>query len=258
MFIFTILILISIFTIFFIIGDFYREKQIKEIETIKNNIVKIHELNYEINSVNDEIIIYENKLDKINFISQLKRELNIIFFDRKHFDVENINKDHLYFMECQRAQYKIPKHIYYRLIFAESGFKMFNDNGNVLRSSGGAMGYMQILGSTFNSINHTYDLNLNDITNPYDNIIAGTFYLNKRKSDIDKLFPNANEEYKWKLAIASYNAGIEDVKKAKGIPKIRYHTSSRFKYGDVNNETIKYVNFITKNFKSNEQLLAML
>ena len=251
----TTTIFLVFFSIFAVIGNFSNNK--KE-QKLNKKIIEIYELNFQMNELNDEIAVYEAELEKIEFIAHLKKELRLILMDRERFNVEVIDEDHLYFMESQRAQYNIPKHIYYRLIFAESGFRMFDGDGNVLRSSGGAMGYMQMLTSTFNWINSRYDLNLDDVGNPYDNIAAGAFYLNKRKENIKAMFPNASETYMWKLTIASYNAGLEDVRKARGIPTIRYHNSRRFKFGDPNTETMAYVNFITRNFMSDEQLLAML
>lgn len=253
--IFTTTIFFILFMLFAIIGDFSNKRKQRKLEKA---VIEINELNHELNILNEKVTFYETKIEKIEFIAQLKNELKVILMDRNRFDVDVINEEHLYFMEGQRAQYEIPKHIYYRLIFAESGFKMHDNTGNILRSNGGAMGYMQMLGSTFNWINDRYDLNLTDVGNPHDNIIAGTFYLNKRRENIEDIFPNASDEYKWKLTIASYNAGLEDVKKARGIPTIRYHKSKLFDIGDPNTETMAYVNFITRNFISDEQLLAML
>ncbi|MFW6246562.1 MAG: transglycosylase SLT domain-containing protein [bacterium] len=255
LFIFVIAILLGFSTIFIVIGDFAKNRNQQK---LNEKIVEIFDLNDKLNDLNEDIVFYESEVEKLELIAQLKNELNIIFIDRNYFNVENINEEHLFFMENQRMHYDIPKHIFYRLILAESGFKMYDNTGNVLRSEGGAIGYVQMLTSTFNWINDKYDLNLSDVTNPYDNIAAGAFYLSKRKEDIEKMFPNKNENYKWRMTIASYNAGIGDVMKAGGIPKIRYHNSSRFNYGDPNTETINYVNFITKNFISDEQLLAML
>lgn len=243
------------FGIFAVIGNFSNNRKQ---EKLNEKIIEIYDLKFQLNELDKEIVYYETEIEKMEFIAQLKDELRIILLDRERFDVERLDEEHLYFMESQRAQYEIPKHIYYRLIFAESGFRMFDNEGNILRSDGGAMGYMQILRSTFEWINNRYDLNLHDITNPFDNIMAGTFYLNKRKENIDEMFPNVNENYKWKLTIASYNAGLEDVRKARGIPTIRYHDSRRFNFGDPNTETMAYVNFITRNFISDEELLAML
>ena len=251
----TSVIFLTFFTLFAVIGNFANNK--KE-EKLNNIITEIYDLKYQMNTLNDKISVYEAEVEKMEYIAQLKNKLRIIFLDRDRFNVEDINENHLYFMEGQRAKYDIPKHIYYRLIFAESGFRMYDNNNNVLRSSGGAMGYMQILTSTFNWINDRYDLNLTDVGNPYDNIVAGTFYLNKRRENIDAMFPNVSEDYKWRLTIASYNAGLEDVRKARGIPTIRYHNSRRFSIGDPNSETMAYVNFITRNFISDDQLLAML
>lgn len=250
-----ITIIIIIVTLFAIIGGISKERMNHK---MINKIIEINKLNYELSISNNKILEYQLEYNKLEFIDNLRDKLKLVFWDVNHFNVDDIDGNHLYFMERQRVANNIPMHIYYRLIFAESGFRMFDQSGNVLRSDGGAIGYMQMLNSTFNWINYRYKLNLTDITNPYDNIIAGTFYLKMRNGNIDSIFPEATEELKWKLTIASYNAGLEDVRIAGGIPTIRYHNSGRFNAGDLNTETTVFVNFITRNFIKDEQLLAML
>lgn len=184
----------------------------------------------------EKIFVYNTKLKRINFLEDLKEDLRLILFDTRFFNIENIDDDHLYFMESQRVKHNIPKHIYYRLIFMESGFRMFDNNENVITSSAGAMGYMQILNSTFHNIAQVHNLNIYDVSDPYDNIVAGSFYIKQRKRDIERLFPNMSNRYQWELALAAYNAGLGKVIQSKGIPNYR--------------ETINYINFIMRDYSS--------
>lgn len=228
-------IYIVFMTIFIGVGSLYKKYYLNKFE---KQITTIHERNWELNEKNDEILLLENEYYKINLIAEVKNELNTILKDRRFFNSDKIDDEHLYHMEIERQKHNIPRHIYYRLIFMESGFNMYDNNGNVLASHSGAKGYMQLLKSTFNDIKHRYDLDVNNINNPYDNITAGTFYLKQRKIDVENLFSNTSEDYQWMLALSAYNAGIGKVIQSKGIPDIE--------------ETQKYVTFIMKDFSTND------
>lgn len=165
---------------------------------------------------------YFDRWERSFFISELKYEISEILFDIMYFDVYGINDDHLYFMEQQRQIYDIPKNIYYRLVFKESWF------GRFILSPVGARGYMQIMPPTFKWIKDRYKLDISDINDPFDNISAGTFYLNLMKEWVDIQYPNEPDEYRWKRALASYNAGYS------------VHYRAMYRY----NETINYVKFI--------------
>lgn len=216
----------SVFTVSYVVNTVTLNKTIEQTKQVELLEKRLHE---------KELLMAEltYQLEKQRHIKELKEDLNSILRDRR-FDVNLIDEEHLYFMESQRVKYEIPKHIYYRTVYAESGFRMYDKEGNVLRSSGGALGYMQVLRSTFNSISSSYDLNIDDITDPYHNIVAGSFYLHMRKNNIERAFPGSSENTQWKLALSAYNAGIGKVLEARGIPDIE--------------ETINYVNFIMMNF----------
>ena len=231
-----VVVTISIYLVFFglfaLMGETMNRLQINQLH---NAIIHVEEMKWEDNGRDNTIAVIEAEIEKMEFIAELKTEIEFILYDRRFFDVNRIDEEHLYFMESQRAHYEIPKQIYYRLIFMESGFRMFDSDGEIIRSSAGAMGYMQMLNSTFNDIIRRYDLEgIYDITNPYHNIMAGTFYLHQRKRDMERIFPNTSDINQWKFALSAYNAGIGKVVEARGIPNI--------------DETINYVSFIMRNF----------
>jgi hypothetical protein len=243
----TITIIMTFSTMFVLIGKYL--DNVRE-DRLNSKLEEIIELKNDLNKSNQAFIEIKIEHEKQMFIADLKNDIRDILDDKIFFNPNIINENHLYFMEQQRIKYNIPKVIYYRLIFMESGFKMHDRHGNILKSSGNAMGYMQILPKTFNElctkIMENENIYINDITDPYHNILAGTYYLSLRKNDIDRIFHSRNEIDKWGLTIAAYNAGIGDVIKAGGIPTQRYHNSNRFAFGDDNNETPKYVNFVLK------------
>lgn len=172
----------------------------------------------------NEMMVEIEQFKRKQFIDELKYEIAVILEDVKYFNVLSINPDHLYFMETKRLEYNIPMNIYYRLVLKESWFGLFT------LSPVGARGYMQVMPATFNWIVSRYELDISDINDPYDNIVAGTFYLNLMKEWVDERFPTDSEDYRWKRALASYNAGFS------------VHGRAMYRY----NETRNYVAFILK------------
>ena len=156
-------------------------------------------------------------------VETLEIEMNKIL-KGNYFKFSRIDIDHLYFMELNRIKYNIPKHIFYRLIYQESRYK------KNAKSPAGAIGYMQVMPATFKWINSRTSLLLTDITNPYDNIRAGSYLLRYLKDRIDNDYLKISESYKWKLVLASYNAGYS--RKFTALKKYK--------------ETMNYVAFICK------------
>lgn len=136
-----------------------------------------------------------------NYFELIKIELKIVLADKPKIKFDELNKQHILFMESKRLEYDIPLSIFYRLVYAESKFK------NNLKSPKGAIGYMQIMPSTFNWLKETFNNDLGKITYPYANIDCGAFLLRYLKLTVDKNYPKDSEYKKWKRVLASYNAG---------------------------------------------------
>ena len=105
----------------------------------------------------------------------------------------------LYWDEVSAAstEFGVPAYFIYAVIKTESGFRR-----NAV-SPKGAVGLMQILPSTYEEIKQELAIEGNDLTEPRDNIRAGTYYLAK----LYRKFGN------WDIALAAYNAGIGAVSK---------------------------------------------
>jgi len=165
----------------------------------------------------------EEEKSIINYFSllNLKDELNELFADI-NFNIDNINSEHLIYMEKHRVKNNIPKSIFYRLILRESWFNEY------ATSPVGARGYMQIMPSTFEYLKLKYNLPDADINCSYDNIKMGSKYLAYNWNKINERYPNEDESYKWRRVLASYNAGYS------------VHLTAMYNY----NETINYIKFV--------------
>jgi hypothetical protein len=183
-------------------------------------------------SLNDDYkrIRHDLSIKKI-LSNDIREEIHIILYDdndkktlkKLKIDIINgVDDNHLLYMEYQRKYYNIPKEIYYRQLWQES---TYNPNA---KSHMGAIGYMQVLPSTFNWVKDYLELDIEDINNPYDNIKCGAFLMRHLKNRIDNRYPNYNEYKKWKRTLSSYNAGYSVHNKA-----LRDYT-----------ETKQYVEFI--------------
>ena len=96
---------------------------------------------------------------------------------------------------------------------------------------------MQIMPRTFRFL--TEELNLKGGNTPENNIVAGSYYL----GEIHKYWKSTKhlERNNWRISLASYNAGINRVKRLKRIPNIA--------------ETISYVAYIIKKYEGNEKTI---
>lgn len=150
-------------------------------------------------------IIYSD--DYMRYIAYTESDILI----PKDFDMK-----HLRIMFQQADSNKIPYRIMFRLIWKESRYV---DNLK--------FGYMQVMEDTKQIYRKLLKLHISDPIE--ENIVIGCHLLKDLYTTYRK---KHNKEESWKLALASYNAGIGNVEKYKGIPPFT--------------ETIDYVNFITK------------
>jgi len=108
---------------------------------------------------------------------------------------------------------ELPIRIVFRLIYTESKFK-----GNTV-SHEGAKGFMQLMPRTYSKYGKLLEINNLNIDNNCKNIIVGLYYLKSMYNYWNKR--NITENNKWKFTLASYNAGINNVIKHKGIPPFK-------------------------------------
>ena len=103
---------------------------------------------------------------------------NYLIYKESNLSVpDKVSEDHMDIMINKAEEFNIPYSIMFRVIARESRFNWFNKRGKVLTSGAGAMGYMQIIPSTFRGI---YDkLDLEGGHTPENNITAGAYYLDK-------------------------------------------------------------------------------
>jgi hypothetical protein len=125
---------------------------------------------------------------------------------------------HFLVMYNEALKNEIPVKIFFRLIQIESGFDTKST------SNKGAISYMQLLSGTYNK----YCRILNLKRNSESNIIIGAFYLKEGYNYWSR--KTSDEKYRWALALATYEAGIDNVIRKNGVPKY----------------SKKYVNFIMK------------
>ena len=98
-------------------------------------------------------------------------------------------------------QFGVDPQLALNVLQQESSGRHYNDDGSILMSPAGAMGYMQVKPSTGQDMGY-------DVTDPTQNIYAGVKYLGQQ---VKRFGSNA-------LGAAAYNAGPENVARAGGVP----------------------------------------
>lgn len=109
-------------------------------------------------------------------------------------------------------EFKIPYYIFFRLIQQESGFRWNDNSGKILTSRAGAMGYTQLMPSTFSE--YCKRLNVEQEMTPQTNLRIGA----KLLSDLYEMYnPNGDKEdfSTWKKPLMAYNAGCGNVSSGK-------------------------------------------
>lgn len=185
--------------------------------------------NKNVNRMNDSLSSIAFKYDSLVVYTKTRKWKEFIVYKESGINLPSTLKDSVFeFMESQKNLYNIPDHIFWRLIYKESSFRM------VENKKSGAFGYMQVMPATFNHYKDralaTY--NQKDYKN---NIRVGTYILREHHDRFTN--KGFNDKRAWELALSAYNAGLGNVIKYKyNIP--------RFK------ETIDYVAFILKKYNS--------
>lgn len=210
-FIFAMLILIFIIFFFYCFGYLKRDEEVKKV--FIENEEYVLELNLK-EKENKELN------EKLQGVLTSKDYLIYKIFKSSGIRVPtNVPQGHLQTMYDEAIKNKIPVRIFFRVIQSESEFNSKAYNGS------GASGYMQLMPEAYNRYSHKLRLK----KSPETNIKAGALYLKDLYTYWDKRV-SGNEHRKWSLALASYNAGIDNVIRNREIPN--------------NGVTPRYVNFI--------------
>ena len=118
-------------------------------------------------------------------------------------EVQDVDID----LMIQMAQeYQVPMYIMFNVIQKESGFK-WAKNGQIITSSAGAKGYMQLMPETYASIAKTLKLGNMNVEN---NLRVGAYYLSKLYKRYNFKEDRSNLKT-WKLPLAAYNAGPDNI-----------------------------------------------
>jgi soluble lytic murein transglycosylase-like protein len=144
--------------------------------------------------------------------------------EKSHIIIPKKFKDeYIKYIYKESLKNNIPIDIMFRLIYKESYFNID------IKSSANAYGLMQIRDNTY----EFYGIcNSKEKKNVYNNIDIGIkhlLYLRKYWENEKKMY---SKTYIWKLTLASYNAGLENIKYYKGFPPFK--------------ETNDYIRFILK------------
>ena len=94
------------------------------------------------------------------------------------------------------AQFDVPERWIREVMRQESGGRLYNRNGDLVTSSAGAMGLMQVMPGTYDELRGRYPDLTDDPFDPHNNIMAGTAYI-REMYDI----------YGSPAFLAAYNAG---------------------------------------------------
>lgn len=131
---------------------------------------------------------------------------------------DKVPREHVKLIYSESKKQKIPLKILVKVIQRESEF-----DSKAYNKRTGAKGYMGLMPSTYNQ----YSRKLKLEKNPTNNIKIGSLILKEMYDLWDK--DHYSEKRKWKLALASYNAGYDKVNRIKNVPNI-HETKSFIKF----------------------------
>ncbi|MDR3536932.1 MAG: lytic transglycosylase domain-containing protein [Acetobacteraceae bacterium] len=97
------------------------------------------------------------------------------------------------------ARYRVPERWIRAVMRQESGGRQFNGDGMLVTSSAGAMGLMQVMPRTYETLQRRYGLG-SDPYDPHNNILAGTAYIREMY-----------DRYGSPAFLAAYNAGPDNL-----------------------------------------------
>ena len=212
----TLLLLFAVFSI----GNIIDTKAEFSDETILNQMVEQNKM------MGEKIVQLEKQIYLKELIGYIEANAEIII--PEHFDSEYV----VYVYDIS-TQHNIPIRTAFRLIYKESRF-----NETAL-SPVGASGFMQLMPETREMYHKLLNVDTLGLERNKEDIYIGLNLLN----DLHNFWVSRGNgnEYSWKLALASYNAGKGSVLKYKGVPPFK--------------ETQDFVNFIYK-VHSNPEFLA--
>lgn len=150
--------------------------------------------------------------DRNRYFNSLDIDYKYLFEKATGFIIpDHVPNEHVKVMYTEGIKNKLPLKIWIKLINQESRFK-----ANA-KSHKGAEGYTQMMPDTFEPLSKKLKLDKKYRTT--NNIKASAYYL----KTLDRYWSKRikDKEYKWKLILASYNAGLGNVLKYGGIPPFK-------------------------------------
>lgn len=186
------------------------------------------------NDDNDEILTTMlGKIDSLEREIRLIKLIQSIEFESEIIIPDNFNATYVEYIYNTSTTLSVPIRTAFRLIYKESSFR------ESVTSTSGANGLMQLMPGTRSLYYQNLRLDTLNLDRVQEDIYIGLYML--KESHTFWKQRNNSKDYSWKLSLATYNSGIANVIKYKGIPPYK--------------ETNSFINFIQKPH-SNPALVA--